>query len=161
MSAVLAYRDICVIDNAISADEQRQLGELLSGAIWQYGWSQSYGPLERPCWHSFIAGTRRDEGEDCEAELRARPYWGVLAECWARIIALGDGTEPTPDSTGVNSGAVSLPGGGASGQGAYGSGPAVIYPHAPCREISYPRVDIGPIEWVNPRQTYFGRDRYH
>ncbi|MCO7518762.1 MULTISPECIES: hypothetical protein [unclassified Pseudomonas] len=87
MSAVLAYRDICVIDNAISAEEQRQLGELLSGAIWQYGWSQSYGPLERPCWHSFIAGTRRDEGEDCEAELRARPRWGVLAECWARIKA--------------------------------------------------------------------------
>jgi hypothetical protein len=33
MSAVLAYRDICVIDNAISADEQRHIVLRLAMAL--------------------------------------------------------------------------------------------------------------------------------
>lgn len=88
MSGAITCRDICVIDNGITAQEHSKLLELLSGAVWRYGWPYPYSPLERPCWHSFIAGTRRGELEDCEQELRERPEWAFLADCWARIKAV-------------------------------------------------------------------------
>ncbi|MCV9920629.1 2OG-Fe(II) oxygenase [Pseudomonas sp. BT-42-2] len=87
MSGVIAYRDICVIDEGISAEDHAQLHQKLSESIWRYGWPYPYGPLERPSWHSFIAGSRRNELEDCEQELRERPGWGFLADFWARIKA--------------------------------------------------------------------------
>jgi len=85
MTRVLACRDICIIDDGITGDEHSKVLKLLAGSLWRYGWPYPYSPLDRPCWHSFIAGTRRDELEDCEQELRQRPDWGFLADIWVRI----------------------------------------------------------------------------
>lgn len=75
MSVVIAGERICVIDDGITDEEHTKILKLLTGSLWRYGWPYPYSPLDRPCWHSFIAGTRRDELEDCELELRARPDW--------------------------------------------------------------------------------------
>ncbi|NIE77483.1 2OG-Fe(II) oxygenase [Pantoea sp. Ap-967] len=80
--------DICIIDNGISESEHSKILELLTGSVWRYGWPYPYSPIDRPCWHAFIAGTRRDEQQDCEQELRERPDWGFLADIWARIKAV-------------------------------------------------------------------------
>ena len=77
--------DMCVIDDGITDSEHSKILQLLSGSLWRYGWPYPYSPLDRPCWHAFIAGTRRDEQQDCEQELRERSDWGFLADIWARI----------------------------------------------------------------------------
>lgn len=87
MVGLVACKNICVIDDGITDEEHTKILQLLTGSLWRYGWPYPYSPLERPCWHSFIAGTRRNELEDCEQELRARPEWAFLANIWARIKA--------------------------------------------------------------------------
>lgn len=87
MSGVIACRDVCIIDNGIDDAEHAQILRLLTDSVWRYGWPYPYSPLDRPCWHSFIAGSRRDELLDCEQELRERADWGFLADVWARMKA--------------------------------------------------------------------------
>ena len=72
MAALNVCKDICVIDNGITDEEHTKILKLLTGATWRYGWPYPYAPLDRPCGHSFIAGTRRNELEDCAQELRER-----------------------------------------------------------------------------------------
>lgn len=79
--------DMCVIDDGITDEEHSKVLELLTGSVWRYGWPYPYSPLDRPCWHAFIAGTHRDELQDCEQELRERSDWGFLANIWTRIKA--------------------------------------------------------------------------
>lgn len=87
MVGLTACKNICVIDDGITDEEHTKILRLLTGSLWRYGWPYPYAPLDRPCWHSFIAGTRRNELEDCEQELRERPDWAFLANIWARIKA--------------------------------------------------------------------------
>lgn len=87
MSEFIVGKDICIIDDGFTDKEHTQILPLLTDSVWRYGWPYPYSPLERPCWHIFIAGSRRDKLEDCEQELRERPDWGFLADIWARIKA--------------------------------------------------------------------------
>ncbi|MFK3773536.1 2OG-Fe(II) oxygenase [Pseudomonas sp. NPDC089406] len=85
MSEIIASRDICIIDEGVTPAEHQSLLGVLSKSVWRYGWPYPYAPLDRPCWHSFIAGSGRDERADCEQELKGNPDWGFLVECWQRI----------------------------------------------------------------------------
>lgn len=87
MVGLTACKNICVIDDGITDEEHTKILRLLTGSLWRYGWPYPYAPLDRPCWHSFIAGTRRNELEDCEQELRERLDWAFLANIWTRIKA--------------------------------------------------------------------------
>jgi SM-20-related protein len=78
-------KDIRVIDSAITSDEQRQALTHLKSAIWRYGWPINHAYFSRPCWHAFIAGSRRPEWESCESELEQHPAWYFLSGFWLRI----------------------------------------------------------------------------
>lgn len=88
MSGIIPYKDVCVVDNCITDGEHTRILKLLTGSVWRYGWPYPYSPLDRPCWHSFIAGSGRGELDDCEQELRNRSDWGFLADIWIRIKAV-------------------------------------------------------------------------
>lgn len=78
-------RDVQIIDGAIDVNEQRQIVEQFKSAVWRFGWPRNDAVFSRPCWHIFIAGSRRPEGQSCEEELRDSTEWGFLAPIWARV----------------------------------------------------------------------------
>lgn len=57
MTQVFTDADICVIDDAVTIDEQRQISNQLNSATWRYGWPINDAPFARPCWHALT--TRR------------------------------------------------------------------------------------------------------
>lgn len=61
MTGVITHKDICVIDDGVGDQEHAKVLQLLTESLWRYGWPYPYSALDRPCWHSFIAGTRRNE----------------------------------------------------------------------------------------------------
>jgi len=79
--------DIKAIDDAITPppEEQRKIRVQLKSAIWRYGWPINNAYFAKPCWHVFIAGSRRPEWETCESELEQHPAWGFLYGVWARL----------------------------------------------------------------------------
>lgn len=85
MNQVFTETDICVIDEAVTTEEQRQVCEQLNTASWRYGWPVNDAPFARPCWHAFIAGSRRLERASSEAELGEHPQWGFLSTFWHRV----------------------------------------------------------------------------
>ncbi|MGY4490218.1 2OG-Fe(II) oxygenase [Pseudomonas sp. TE3610] len=80
--------DIQVHDDGITVEEQNLIAVQFSAAMWRYGWPRSDAYFARPCWHIFIAGARRPEGECCASELAVNPEWGFLASVWSRIKEL-------------------------------------------------------------------------
>ncbi|MBC3419205.1 2OG-Fe(II) oxygenase [Pseudomonas sp. L7] len=74
---------IQVLDDLLSPQELSMLAQRLAGPVWRFGWAQHYGVLDRPCWHAFIAGSAREQRQDCEQELRERAGWTFLADWWA------------------------------------------------------------------------------
>lgn len=85
MSQVFTEADICVVDNAVTDEEQCQIAEQLHAAIWRFGWPINHAPFARPCWHSFIAGSQRVERQSSDAELANHPQWGFLSTFWGRV----------------------------------------------------------------------------
>ncbi|EKT4470498.1 2OG-Fe(II) oxygenase [Pseudomonas putida] len=73
-----------VLDKFITEHEQNLLTNSFSGAIWRYGWPINTIPLARPCWHIFIAGSKRTSLECCEHELASDSHWGFLLDIWRR-----------------------------------------------------------------------------
>ncbi|WP_433886334.1 2OG-Fe(II) oxygenase [Pseudomonas vranovensis] len=85
MKQVFTAADICVIDDAVTIDEQRQISNQLNSAIWRYGWPINDAPFARPCWHAFIAGRQRVERHDSEHELASHPQWSFLSAFWKKV----------------------------------------------------------------------------
>lgn len=98
MSLVFTEADICVIDDAVTAEEQHLLSEQLNSACWRYGWPINDAPFARPCWHSFIVGSQRVERQSSETELVDHPRWGFLSAFWSRVK---DAQMPTATLLGV------------------------------------------------------------
>ncbi|MGF6591608.1 2OG-Fe(II) oxygenase [Pseudomonas sp. 2835] len=93
MTQVFTDADICVIDDAVTIDEQRQISNQLNSATWRYGWPINDAPFARPCWHAFIAGRQRVERHDSEDELASHPQWlsfGILEEAETRELVFYD-----------------------------------------------------------------------
>jgi SM-20-related protein len=80
--------DICVVDEVVTAEEQQRIGCLLKSSIWRFGWPINDAYFSRPCWHSFIVGSRRVERQSSEDELRSHPEWAVLHDIWMRVKAI-------------------------------------------------------------------------
>lgn len=80
--------DVGIIDNIITPEEQAQLNNAFSNAHWRYDWPVNSTPFARPCWHFFIAGSKRESLGCCEEELSKNPSWGFLASIWQRLSAL-------------------------------------------------------------------------
>ncbi|WP_081502565.1 2OG-Fe(II) oxygenase [Pseudomonas sp. GM84] len=74
-----------IIDEAISSDEQDQITHALSNATWRLDWPINSTPFARPCWHFFIAGSKRSSFESCEEELINNNEWAFLAAIWQRL----------------------------------------------------------------------------
>lgn len=85
MSRVFTEADICVIDDAVTVEEQHQIVEQLSSAIWRFGWPINHSAFARTCWHSFIAGSSRVERQPADGELATHPRWGFLSAFWDRV----------------------------------------------------------------------------
>lgn len=85
MNTVFSSRDIQVIDDFLTVSEKAEISRVCAGPIWRYGWPIDSTPFARPCWHSFIAGSRRNEYESCEEELLEDERWGFLSGFWGRV----------------------------------------------------------------------------
>lgn len=84
MATQLKSEHPSTIDHFITEEEQFRINYALSKARWRYDWPVNSTPFSRPCWHFFIAGTNRELGGCCEAELAAHANWGFLADIWTR-----------------------------------------------------------------------------
>ncbi|MFT0517147.1 hypothetical protein [Pseudomonas faucium] len=69
MSKVFSTQGISTLDNAITDHEQLLLTKAFADALWRYDWPVNSTPFSRPCWHFFIAGSRRESLECCEAKI--------------------------------------------------------------------------------------------
>lgn len=85
---IIADDDIQIYDDGLTVEEQSRIVAQLNAAVWRYGWPRNDAYFSRPCWHMFIAGARRPEGECCADELAMSPEWGFLASVWGRIKKL-------------------------------------------------------------------------
>lgn len=85
MSVIFSLKDIQILDEAVTASEQAEIAQRCSGPIWRFGWPVNSTPFARSCWHSFIAGSRRNELESCEMELVDNKQWGFISAFWLRI----------------------------------------------------------------------------
>lgn len=87
MQRQFAPSDISILDNAITLDEQAKLNNAFSHPLWRYDWPVNSTPFARPCWHFFIAGSKRESLKCCEQELVANERWGFLINIWKRLCA--------------------------------------------------------------------------
>lgn len=87
LNKIFSTQDVSTLDNAITDKEQILLTTAFSDALWRYDWPVNSTPFSRPCWHFFIAGSRRESRECCEAELANDKRWGFLAHIWQRLKA--------------------------------------------------------------------------
>jgi len=87
LNKIFSTQDVSTLDNAITDEEQTLLTTAFSDALWRYDWPVNSTPFSRPCWHFFIAGSRRESRECCEAELANDKRWGFLAHIWQRLKA--------------------------------------------------------------------------
>jgi SM-20-related protein len=85
MKKQFSANDLSLLDDAITPQEQKQLSEAFSGALWRYDWPVNSAPLVRPFWHFFIAGSQRQSLACCEDELADHERWGFLIDIWKRI----------------------------------------------------------------------------
>lgn len=76
---------IHIKDDLVTSDELISLSQAFSSTQWRLDWPLTSTPFARPCWHFFIAGSRRSSQESCEDELRLNEQWGFLAEIWNRL----------------------------------------------------------------------------
>ncbi|MCO7593087.1 MULTISPECIES: 2OG-Fe(II) oxygenase [Pseudomonas] len=88
MKRQFTSEDVKIIDNAITPTEQAQLDHAFSDALWRYDWPVNSTPFARPCWHFFIAGSKREALECCEKELAINERWGFLINIWKRLCAV-------------------------------------------------------------------------
>ncbi|WP_082810541.1 2OG-Fe(II) oxygenase [Pseudomonas sp. ABFPK] len=88
MSREFTSRDVSILDDAITPDEQAKLNNAFSHTLWRYDWPINSTPFARPCWHFFIAGSKRESLECCEQELVANERWGFLINIWKRLCAV-------------------------------------------------------------------------
>ncbi|WP_322367158.1 2OG-Fe(II) oxygenase [Pseudomonas sp. Teo4] len=85
MSETFTADDIKTIDDAITEKEKTKIIQAFSNASWRLDWPVSSTPFARPCWHFFIAGSKRSTLESCEDELTNNETWGFLIHIWRRI----------------------------------------------------------------------------
>jgi len=79
------HKGIFLVENFLSDEEIRKFQDKFSKDIWRYGWSHRLLYDAPPCWHSFLAGTRRVEYICCESELQASERWSFVYPIWLRI----------------------------------------------------------------------------
>lgn len=80
---------VCVLDDFLTETEERNINARLAGEVWRYNWP-NYEELLfiRPCWHVFIAGKGRPQGQSCLEELRGNLPWSFLSNVWERFLKL-------------------------------------------------------------------------
>jgi len=85
VEAIEIHKDIFLVENFLSDEEINKFQHQFLKDIWRYGWS--HRPLydTPPCWHSFLAGTKRMEYACCEPELEASERWSFVHPIWLRI----------------------------------------------------------------------------
>ncbi|MBA1193328.1 2OG-Fe(II) oxygenase [Pseudomonas entomophila] len=88
MKREFTSEDVRVLENAITPKEQVKLDEAFACALWRYDWPVSSTPFARPCWHFFIAGSKRESLACCEEELEANERWRFLLGIWRRLCAV-------------------------------------------------------------------------
>ncbi|MGO2485779.1 MAG: 2OG-Fe(II) oxygenase [Pseudomonas taetrolens] len=80
---------IRVIDDFLNKDEEREINRHLKGEVWRYNWPNYEAlPFVRPCWHVFIAGKGRPQGQSSLEELRGNEAWRFLSGVWERFLLL-------------------------------------------------------------------------
>jgi len=80
---------IRVIDDFLNEDEEREINRHLKGEVWRYNWPNYEAlPFIRPCWHVFIAGKGRPQGQASLEELRGNEAWRFLSGVWERFLLL-------------------------------------------------------------------------
>jgi len=80
---------IRVIDDFLNEDEEREINRHLKGEVWRYNWPNYEAlPFIRPCWHVFIAGKGRPQGQSSLEELRDNEAWRFLSGVWERFLLL-------------------------------------------------------------------------
>ena len=78
---------IYVIDDFLTEAEEREINVLLKGSVWRYNWPYyEVLPFIRPCWHVFIAGKGRPQGQSSLEELRDNEAWRFLSGVWERFM---------------------------------------------------------------------------
>lgn len=88
MKKEFTSEDLRVLENAITPEEQVKLNEAFACALWRYDWPVNSTPFARPCWHFFIAGSKRESLACCEEELEANERWRFLLGIWRRLCAV-------------------------------------------------------------------------
>lgn len=80
---------IYVIDDFLTEAEEIRINAQLKGEVWRYNWpNYEVLPFVRPCWHVFIAGKGRPQGQSSLEELRSNKTWSFLTRVWERFLAL-------------------------------------------------------------------------
>ncbi|MFJ2545629.1 2OG-Fe(II) oxygenase [Pseudomonas sp. NPDC087612] len=85
MDTCFGEKDVQVVDDFVTVDEQCKVVQQLKGAIWRYGWPVNTATHSRPCWHTFIAGAGRQKFLCAEDELKSSDAWSFLFPFWARV----------------------------------------------------------------------------
>ena len=88
MEKEFTSEDLSVLENAITPEEQVKLNGAFACALWRYDWPVNSTPFARPCWHFFIAGSKRELLACCEGELEANERWSFLLGIWRRLNAV-------------------------------------------------------------------------
>ncbi|VVP68218.1 hypothetical protein PS910_00332 [Pseudomonas fluorescens] len=88
MKKEFTSEDLSVLENAITPEEQVKLNGAFACALWRYDWPVNSTPFARPCWHFFIAGSKRELLACCEGELEANERWSFLLGIWRRLSAV-------------------------------------------------------------------------
>ncbi|MFJ7885573.1 2OG-Fe(II) oxygenase [Pseudomonas sp. NPDC096917] len=69
--------------------EELEINAVLMGAVWRYNWPNYEAlPFIRPCWHVFIAGKARPQGQSSLEELKSNQPWCFLNGGWERFLSL-------------------------------------------------------------------------
>lgn len=80
---------IYVMDDFLTEEEEQSINAQLKGAVWRYNWPNYEAlPFIRPCWHVFIAGKGRPQGQSSLEELSANESWCFLTRLWDRFLVL-------------------------------------------------------------------------
>lgn len=80
---------IYVIDDFLTEAEELEINAQLKGAVWRYNWpNYEELPFIRPCWHVFIAGKSRPQGQSSLDELKGNHPWCFLSGVWERFLKL-------------------------------------------------------------------------
>lgn len=80
---------IYVVDDFLTEAEEREINAQLKGSVWRYNWPNYEAlPFIRPCWHVFIAGKGRPQGQSSLDELNGNQPWCFLSGVWERFQRL-------------------------------------------------------------------------